>query len=90
MTDPVYLAASDGVRYRVFDATMRQGKMAIANPPAAWAKFRVFRPAEGMRRLYYFQPGESRAPEPALLEQQLQRAEYLPAQKYEDKLIDPR
>lgn len=33
-----------GVRYRVFDATMHRGEMPVANPPAAWATFRVFRP----------------------------------------------
>lgn len=89
MTEPTYVTV-DGVRYRVFDATMHQGKMSVANPPSAWATFRVFRPQEGQRRLYYFKPGESRAPEPALLEQQLQRAEYLPSNKYEDRLVDPR
>lgn len=86
---PVYVTV-EGVRYRVLDATMHQGKMAVANPPAVWATFRVFRPEEGHRRLYYFRGGESRAPEPVLLEQQLQRAEYLPTHKYQDTLIDPR
>jgi hypothetical protein len=85
----VYLTV-DGVRYRVLDARMHQGKMAVANPPAAWATFRVFRPEEGQRRLYYFKPGESRAPEPVLLEQQLQRAEYLPKKAPENRDFDPR
>jgi hypothetical protein len=64
--------------------------MAVANPPAAWATFRVFRPEEGQRRLYYFKPGESGAPEPALLEQQLQRAEYLPTGPAHEPAPDPR
>jgi hypothetical protein len=86
---PVYLTVA-GVRYRVLDASMHHGGMKVANPPAYWATFRVFRPKEGQRRLYYFKPGESRAPEQALLEQQLQRAEYLPSHKLEDQPLDPR
>lgn len=89
MSEPVYVTAS-GVKYRVLDATMHQGKMAVANPPAAWATFRVFRPEEGQRRLYYFKPGESRAPEPVLLEEQLQRAEYLPTGPAYESAPDPR
>jgi peptidoglycan/LPS O-acetylase OafA/YrhL len=69
---------SDGVRYRVLDATMHQGRW-----PSRIRRRRGRRSAssagEGQRRLYYFKPGESRAPEPVLLEQQLQRAEYLPS-----------
>jgi hypothetical protein len=64
--------------------------MVIANPPAAWAVYRVFRPEQGQRRLYYFKPGESRAPEPALLEQQLSRAEYLPSESPHAPAPDPR
>lgn len=90
MADPIYFTDATGVRYRVLDAIMRAGRMVHANPPAAWATFRVFRPAEGQRRLYYFRPGESRAPEPVLLEQQLQRAEWLPERPYESPSIDPR
>ena len=42
--DPVYFTDAAGVRYRVYDAVMRDGKMVVANPPASWATFRVFRP----------------------------------------------
>lgn len=87
---PVYFTAAGGVRYRVLDARMHNGAMVFANPPAAWATFRVFRPEEGQRRLYYLKPGESRAPEPALLEQQLQRAEYLPTGPAHEPAADPR
>lgn len=86
----VYITDAAGVRYRVLDARMHQGKMAVANPPAAWATFRVFRPEQGQRRLYYFKAGESRAPEPVLLEQQLQRAEYLPSRPPHEPAADPR
>lgn len=90
MFEPTYFTDAAGVRYRVFDARMHQGKMAVANPPAQWATFRVFRPAAGQRRLYYFKPGDSRTPEPALLEQQLQRAEYLPSGPAQAPAPDPR
>jgi hypothetical protein len=90
VAERVYVTDAAGIRYRVFDAIMRDGKMVVANPPTAWAKFRVFRPEQGQRRLYYFKPGESRAPEPALLEQQLQRAEYLPSRSVEAPPLDPR
>lgn len=88
--DPVYFTDATGVRYRVLDATMRAGQMIVANPPAPWATFRVFRPQDGFRRLYYFKPGEPRAPDGAELERQLRRAEWLPAQKYEPVHQDPR
>jgi hypothetical protein len=90
MSNPVYFTDDAGVRYRVLDARMAKGEWTFANPPASWATCRIFRPKEGMRRLYYFKPGESRAPEPALLEAQLQRAEYLPSHKPDDQPLDPR
>jgi hypothetical protein len=89
MTDPVYITV-DGVRYRVLDGIMRDGSMTVANPPAMWATFRIFRPEEGQRRLYYLKPGESRAPEQALLALQLQRAEYLPSGPLHEPASDPR
>jgi hypothetical protein len=94
MSEPIYFTDAAGVRYRVLDARMHQGKMALANPPAAWATFRVFRPEQGQRRLYYrlyyFKPGESRAPEPGLLDQQRQRAEYFPSGPAQEPAADPR
>jgi hypothetical protein len=90
MPEPIYFTDAGGVRYRVFDAIMREGKMVVANPPTAWATFRVFRPEQGQRRLYYLKSGESRRPEPALLEQQLQRAEYLPTGPGHAPPADPR
>lgn len=89
-SEPVYFTDTAGVRYRVFDGTMKDGKTVVANPPAPWAKFRIFRPAEGSRRLYYFQPGEPRAPDGAELERQLRRAEYLPATATHEPAADPR
>jgi hypothetical protein len=88
--DSVYFTDAAGTRFRVLDGVVRDGSMIVANPPAFWAAFRIFRPEEGQRRLFYFQPGQSRAPEPALLEQQLQRAEWLPIKKYETDNLDPR
>lgn len=90
MPESIYVTDSAGVRYRVLDGIMRDGVMVVANPPAAWARFRVFRPAEGQRRLYYLKPGESKALEPALLEQQLHRAEYLPTEEPHAPAPDPR
>jgi hypothetical protein len=90
MTDAIYFTDAAGVRYRVLDARMAKGVWAFANPPAPWATCRIFRPKEGMRRLYYFKPGEPRAPDGAELERQLRVAEYLPAQKYQAPKMDPR
>ena len=89
-SQPVYFTDAAGVRYRVFDAVMRAGETIVANPPASWAKFRIFRPAEGSRRLYYFQPGEPRAPDAAELERQLRRAEFLPTTSPHQPAADPR
>lgn len=62
----------------------------VANPPAPWAWFRVFRPEQGPRRLYYFTPGETRAPDGAELERQLRRAEYLSSGPAHQPAADPR
>ena len=92
MRDPaapeVYVTVA-GVEYRVLDGVIRGGEMIVANPPAVWATFRIFRPEAGQRRLTYFTPGESRAPEPALLEHQLKRAEYLPTASFEPGDLEP-
>ena len=48
------------------------------------------RPESGQRRLYYLKPGESRAPEPALLAQQFERAEFLPTEAPHSPAADPR
>lgn len=90
VSDPVYFTDAAGVRYRVLDGRMHNGAIVAANPPAAWATFRVFRPEQGQRRLYYLKPGESRAPEPALLAQQLERAEFLPTRPPSETAADPR
>lgn len=90
VADPVYFTDAAGVTYRVLDARMHDGAMVVANPPAAWATFRVFRPEQGQRRLYRFRTGEGRAPEPALLALQLERAEYLPSGPAHEPAPDPR
>jgi hypothetical protein len=74
---PVYFTDAAGVRYRVLDAIVRDGDMIQANPPTAWATFRVFRPETGQQRVYWLKPGESRAPEPPILERQLRDADFL-------------
>ena len=79
-----------GVRYRVLDARMHQGQMVVANPPAAWAPCRIFRPEQRQRRLYYLRSGEDRAPEPAPVELQLARAEHLPVEARHAPAPDPR
>jgi hypothetical protein len=62
MPDAIYFIGPDGVRYRVLDIRMRDHKTYYANPPAAWATARVFRPAEGWWRHYTFTVDESRSP----------------------------
>jgi hypothetical protein len=49
--DPVYLTDAAGFHAPVLDERMRYGAMVAANPPAAWAIFRVFRLGQGQRRL---------------------------------------
>jgi hypothetical protein len=88
--DPVYFTDAADVRYRVLDATMRDGRWVYANPPASWAAYRLFRPAEGQRRLYRFTAGEPRAPDGAELERQLRRAEFMPSQPVRTFQGDPR
>jgi hypothetical protein len=77
MPDPVRLDL-DGVSYRVFDATMRGGKLIVANPPASWATSRVFRPRKGHRRLYRLATPADRQTDEATLRRQLAGADYLP------------
>jgi hypothetical protein len=77
MSEPVRLEL-DGITYRVFDATMRGGKLIVANPPVPWATSRVFRPRKGHRRLYRLSTPEDRQTDGATLRRQLQRADYLP------------
>lgn len=52
MSEPVYFTAPDGTRYRVLDTRWRGGKCYYADPPAAWATTRIFRPTEGRLRFY--------------------------------------
>jgi hypothetical protein len=52
VTEPVYFTAPDGITYRVLDSAWRKGKRLLANPPAAWATTRIFRPREGRWRFY--------------------------------------
>lgn len=80
----------DGVTYRVFDATMRDGKLIVANPPAAWATSRVFRPAKGHRRLFRLKDAADRATDEATLRRQLAGADYLPTLPAEAKDQDRR
>lgn len=90
MRGPIYFTDAAGVRYRVLDGVMPNGAMVVANPLAAWATYRVFRPVEGQRRPYWVKPEASSTPEPALLEQQLKRAEYLPTVRPHAPAPDPR
>jgi hypothetical protein len=89
MPDPIRLEL-DGIIYRVFDATMRGGKLIVADPPAPWATSRVFRPAKGHRRLYRLSTPEDRLTDEVTLRRQLARADYLPTMPAGAKDQDPR
>jgi hypothetical protein len=80
----------DGIAYRVFDTAMRDGKIIAADPPAAWATARVFRPRRGHRRLYRLKTPEDRRTDEATLHRQLRAAEYLPTMPFGGKDQDPR
>jgi hypothetical protein len=86
----IYFTGPDGVVYRVLDVLMKDGTMHASNPPASWAKSRVFRPQKGLRRLYRFSRGESREPTESELQRQLATAEYLAAEKYDSAIRQPR
>ena len=90
MSHPEIRLEVDGVTYRVFDAIMRAGKLIVANPPAAWATSRVFRPAKGHRRLYRIRDTADRATDEATLRRQLAAADYLPTVPAGAKDQDPR
>jgi hypothetical protein len=90
MTTALYFTASDGVVYRVLDVLMRDGRLRAGDPPTSWAKSRVFRPAEGWRRLYRFVAGESREPTAAELERQFAGAEYLETEAFDADTRQPR
>ena len=81
--EKVYFTASDGSCWRVYDTWMAGGKHAVATPPRVRAQSRAFVSADGVRKLCRFNRGEARSLTPALLEQQLRRAEYLATKKYD-------
>lgn len=88
--DALRFTDSDGTVFRVLDATMRGGKLMVADPPVPWATSRVFRPREGHRRLYRIQDAADRATDEATLRRQLAAAEYLPTMETGTKDQDPR
>jgi hypothetical protein len=79
----MYYTAPDGIVYRVLDTVMAEGMMHAGNPPASWAKSRVFRPVKGHRRLYRFAKGDSREPTEEQLKRQFEAAEYLETEKFD-------
>jgi hypothetical protein len=89
MAEPLRLEA-EGTVYRVFDTTMRAGQLIAANPPAAWATSRVFRPKLGHRRLYRLRAPEDRQTDEATLRRQLAASEYLPTMPVGGSDQDPR
>lgn len=87
MSDAAYFADDAGVRCRALDARISRAPC-WSRTPAAWATFHVFRPLEGMRRLYYFKSGEPRATDGAELERQLRMADWLPAEQFRAPNLD--
>ena len=86
----IYFTAPDGIVYRVLDVVMKDGLMHASNPPASWAKSRVFRPQQGDRRLYRFAKGENREPSRDHLLRQFELAEYLAAARPDVRQRTPR
>lgn len=56
--------------YRVYDATERDGRTIVANPPAPWATLRLFVVKMGWSERYYFQSEADRATDQRTLERQ--------------------
>ncbi|PYP80140.1 MAG: hypothetical protein DMD35_05125 [Gemmatimonadetes bacterium] len=50
---PAYFTDAAGVRSRELEGRMHDRGTVVANPPAACATIRVFRPEQGKRPLYY-------------------------------------
>jgi hypothetical protein len=86
----IYFTAPDGIVYRVLDVVMKDHVMHASNPPASWAKSRVFRPQKGDRRLYRFAKGETREPTEAELKRQFAVAEHLAREGPDVRLRTPR
>lgn len=75
--EPAYYTDADGTVWRILDCTWRRGGWAWRNPIAHQATHRIFRAADGTRRVHAFTAGEPRDLELALLEAQLRAAGYL-------------
>jgi hypothetical protein len=60
----------DDVPWNVFDCRSAAGRLVIVTPGSPGATFRVFERADGSRRIHRFVGDESRAIDPAVLDQQ--------------------
>jgi hypothetical protein len=72
----VYFISASGSRWRVYDRLYERmvGWHAVT-PPAEGADHRVFVPERGVKRVFQFEPLQTRGLTPALLEVQLRSAE---------------
>lgn len=89
MSDPLYFTGPDGILYRVLDIRLQDCKTRYADPPAAWATGRIFRPKDGWKRHYTFKPGEDRTPSEETLRRQLASAGYLAREKFDPSSRTP-
>jgi hypothetical protein len=71
---PRYVTSAEGIEYRVLDGIRAARGLVLANPPAYWARWRIFRPREGPRLACQLAPYQVREPTEEVLRTQLRHA----------------
>lgn len=85
-----FVAAPDGIRYRVYDTITQNGKPIAVKLMSRLATSRIFRPQEGHWRVYRFRAESKRTLEVMNLQSQLQQAEFLAREKFDAAAHHPR
>jgi hypothetical protein len=77
-----YFPAVDGTVWRVHDCVFEKGRFRPVDTANAKTTSRVFVAANGVKKSYRFTRGESHELTESRLEAQLQKAGYLPTERY--------
>ena len=85
----VYFVSDSGDRYRVYDTMFSGGKHTRVPLTDRRAKYRVFVPATGTRRVYLFKPGENRELAEELVAQQLRESEWSATRRFDPSKRTP-
>jgi hypothetical protein len=82
--------SSDGNTYAVYDVVFRAGRHVRTQLGSRSAQSRIFRPADGMWRLYRFPDAEKRGPDVFDLERQLRAAMFYSPERFDASTHAPR